>query len=112
MVSGMRQTDAAAQVRVPVTTLPTPLALASYAAPLPADRQPALVYLARLAPRSRRTIGADLLALARLLGGPTQDLSSLPWHALRYQHTQALRTRLQEQVSPRTGKPLAPVTIN
>lgn len=55
---------------------------------------PALVYLARLSPGSRRTVGHALDAMASWMSKGVHDLKSFPWHQLRYQHTQALRAAL------------------
>ena len=74
------------------------------AAPLPADRHPAGVYLARLAPGSRRAMGRALEHLASL-ASPGSTAEQLPWHQLRYQHTQALRAQLVEGG-------FAPATVN
>jgi site-specific recombinase XerD len=72
-------------------------------APLPADRNPAAVYLARLGPGSRRAMRQALDTIASLLtGGQGGDGGSLDWSALRYQHTQAVRARLAESYSPAT----------
>ena len=60
-----------------------PLAVAE----LPADQQPALVYLASLGTeRSRRTQRQALRAIAAHVM-PGTDERSFPWHQLRYQHT-------------------------
>lgn len=67
---------------------------------LPADRNPAAVYLARLAPGSRRAQRQALNLAASLLGGV--DAQTCEWSALRYQHTQALRARLCERYAPAT----------
>lgn len=69
---------------------------------LPADRNPAAVYLARLAPGSKRTMREALDVLARLASGGQADAESLPWHSLRYQHTAALRAALSERYAPAT----------
>jgi integrase/recombinase XerD len=77
---------------------------------------PLAVYLARLtSPESRRAMGASLELLAELLvdGQPAdrterarrrragQPLAAaVPWHQLRYGHTQALRSWLAEHCSP------------
>jgi site-specific recombinase XerD len=68
----------------------------------PGDRHPALVYLARLAPGSRRTMGEALHAMAGRLSAGRCDLWTLAWHELRYQHTAALRSLLAEQYAPAT----------
>jgi integrase len=77
---------------------------------------PLAVYLARLtSPESRRAMAASLELLAELLidGQPAdraerarrrragQPLAAaVPWHQLRYRHTQALRSWLAEHCSP------------
>jgi integrase/recombinase XerD len=66
-----------------------------------APPSPAAVYLAQLAPSGRRTMQQALDTIARLLG--QQDALSCPWASLRYQHTQALRTALQERYAPATA---------
>jgi len=65
------------------------------------DRNPALVYLARLAPGSRRAMGQALRVLVGLVGGP--DVERFPWHLLRYAHTQALRAKIAERYAPQSA---------
>ena len=72
---------------------------------VPADRQPARVYLAQLAPSGRRTMRTALATLAELLTGLRQDPEPLSWHVLRYPHTSVLRERLQERFT-------SPATVN
>lgn len=67
------------------------------------DRNPAAVYLAGLAETGRRTMAGKLKVVARLIGH--DDIVTVPWHQLRYQHAVAIRTRLQE-----IG--YAPATVN
>lgn len=69
----------------------------------PADRNPAAVYLARLGRGSRRTMEQALHMIAQLITGDQYDAFSLPWAALEYQHTQAVRTALAEQYAPATA---------
>jgi len=69
---------------------------------LPADRHPAAVYLSRLAPGSRRTMRQALDTIAGLLTGGLADAQQIDWSAVRYQHAQAIRTRLAETYSPAT----------
>jgi integrase/recombinase XerD len=69
----------------------------------PADRHPALVYLARLAPSSRRTMRTALDRIAALLTRGRCDAVSLDWPALRYQHTTAVRSRLSDEYEPATA---------
>ncbi len=68
-----------------------------------ADRHPAAVYLARLAPGSRRTIGESLNTVAALLTNYRCDMQTLDWSALRYQHTAAIRALLAELYAPATA---------
>jgi integrase len=72
-------------------------------AELPADRHPALVYLARLSPGSRRTMRAALEGIARLVTGGRAGALGLDWSALRYQHTAGIRARLAERYAPATA---------
>ena len=75
-------------------------------------RSPFHVYLARLAAGSRPTMAEALDTMARIASGGTVEGDSFPWHQLRYQHAQAIRTRLAETVSARTGRPLSPASVN
>ena len=81
---------------------------------LPLSQHPAEVYLARLAPGSRRTMRGALNSLALLLGIPRvleqdatnqQDVTyrACRWDQLRYQHTAALRSLLVEQYAASTA---------
>ena len=88
----------------------------------PADRHPALVYLAQLSPGSRRTMRGALNTLAELLGvapvvregagasgrarREAETLLYCDWAALRYPHTQALRALLAERYKPATANKL------
>lgn len=67
-----------------------------------ADEHPAGVYLARLAESGRRTMRTCLDTIAGILTDGTLDAHALPWHQLRYQHTQAVRARLIEEYAPAT----------
>ncbi|MDI9548763.1 MAG: tyrosine-type recombinase/integrase [Chloroflexota bacterium] len=68
----------------------------------PADRHPALVYLAGLAPGSRRTMRHALDAVAATLTDGRCDHRTLPWAALRFQHAQAVRAALMQRYSAAT----------
>lgn len=70
------------------------------AAPLPPAEHPMFVYLARLAPGSRRTMRSALDTIAAMLTEGARDAESLPWHQLRYQHTTAVRAALAERYAP------------
>ena len=68
---------------------------------LPLDRNPALVYIASLpSDNSRRVIRHSLQNLVNMMWdgeGKCPPLEIFPWWELRYQHTQAIRTRLMEE---------------
>ena len=70
---------------------------------VPADRQPARVYLARLSTSSRRPMRTALDTIADTLTKGMADADTLAWHQLRYQHTQAIRTWLAEHYKPNTA---------
>jgi site-specific recombinase XerD len=83
-------------------TAPPPLDLADVARFAP-DRHPMAVYLARLAPSSRRPMRAALEDAARLLTSDRLTAEQLPWHALARQHVIALRSELAAVYAPSTG---------
>lgn len=90
----------------PTETLPQPsdvTALVHTGDRIPLDRHPAAVYLARLAPGSRRTMQDALDRIAGMLTGDRCDRWTLRWNALRYQHTQAVRSKLADQYEPATA---------
>ena len=68
-----------------------------------ADQHPAAVYLARLAPGSRRTMSEALDTVAGILTSNRCDKQSLDWSALRYQHTAAVRAVLADLYAPATA---------
>lgn len=68
----------------------------------PAAKHPALIYLARLAPGSRRTLRTALENTAGLATAGRADALACPWHLLRYQHTQAIRAALAERFAVAT----------
>jgi hypothetical protein len=70
---------------------------------VPADRHPAKVYLAGLAPSSRRTMRDALNVIADMLTSGRRDLETLDWSAIRYQHAQAVRAALAEKYAPATA---------
>jgi integrase/recombinase XerD len=93
----------------PLTTTTEPLPQTPTASELipwqgiPADRNPALVYLASLAAGSRRTMRQALNTVAEILTAGRCDLVTLPWGALHFQHTQAVRAALQEKYNAATA---------
>ena len=64
---------------------------------------PALIYLASLAPGSQRTMRQALDVIADALTAGLCDHVSMPWAALRFQHTQAVRAVLMQRYSPKTA---------
>src|SRR5580704_14614900 len=66
-------------------------------------QHPVAVYLARLAPGSRRSQKGALGTMASLVTSGRIGIEELPWHRLGYQHTQALRALLAERFSPATA---------
>jgi site-specific recombinase XerD len=69
---------------------------------LPLDRHPVAVYLAGLAPGSRRTQVAALRIIAMLVSAEATELT-LPWQRLDYAHTSAIRSKLAERFAPATA---------
>jgi site-specific recombinase XerD len=67
------------------------------------SQNPVAVYLARLAPGSRRSQLGALKTIALILSDGQIGIDELPWHQLGYQHTQALRSVLAERFSPATA---------
>jgi hypothetical protein len=84
------------------TLVPADPLLATVPLPSATDRHPAHVYLARLGAGSRRTMGEALNTIARILTNGRADFETLPWPALRYQHTAAIRAALMEKYKPST----------
>ena len=86
---------------------PPPLAML---APTPADRNPVLVYLARLGGETSAVVMARCLkriakVIAAWMGEGASGVSweALPWASLRYQHVAALRAKWQRDgLMPRT----------
>src|SRR5512139_1758623 len=70
---------------------------------IPLDQHPAAVYLARLAPGSRRTMTDALDRIAGMLTGDRCDRKTLRWDAVRYQHSQAVRSKLADMYEPATA---------
>ncbi|NLF10205.1 MAG: tyrosine-type recombinase/integrase, partial [Anaerolineaceae bacterium] len=64
---------------------------------------PAAVYLAGLAPTGRRSMAAALRRVAQLCGYADWQLA--PWTAMRFEHVQAIRSKLLEEGSK-------PATVN
>lgn len=66
------------------------------------DRNPALIYIASLAPGSRRTMTEALAIIAGMVA-PGVTAETFPWHHVRFQHAAAIRARLAEQYAPATA---------
>lgn len=88
---------------------PAPLVSTSPERP---DCNPLTVYLTGLGAGSRRSMAQALEQLARIATGGEVGADDLPWAALRYEHTQAIRATLRDTLSARTGRPLSPASIN
>jgi site-specific recombinase XerD len=69
---------------------------------LPLDRHPVAVYLAGLAPGSRRTMRAALRVIAAVVQVGATDLT-LPWWHLDYAHAAAIRAKLAVRFAPATA---------
>lgn len=85
-----------------LTTTSTTAALIP-AANIPADQNPALVFLGSLAAGSRPAMRGALDRIAGLLTADICNAVSMPWAALRYQHTAAVRAALAEKYAPATA---------
>lgn len=69
----------------------------------PPEQQPAIVYLASLSVSSRRPQATALAAIALILTGGQCPALQLPWHRLRFIHTNAVRATLAECYAPATA---------
>lgn len=67
---------------------------------LPADQNPAAVYLSQLADTGKRTQAQALRVVAQVLH--VDDIMRLRWSAMRYQHTAAIRAELMQHYAPAT----------
>lgn len=75
----------------------------------PASRHPVAVYLGSLSTSSRRTQREALDAVAYIATNGAADAMSCPWSTMRYQHTQAIRSALEDLVAT---KRYSPATAN
>jgi len=71
--------------------------------PLPLDRHPAAVYLAKLKRSSRRPQKSALDVVAHILSKGTANCVELDWSRVRYQHTAFVRSRLMDDYAPTTA---------
>ncbi|MDJ0752758.1 MAG: tyrosine-type recombinase/integrase [Ardenticatenaceae bacterium] len=68
------------------------------------DEHPVTVYLAGLSPGSRRTMLGALNTVAQIgLGDESAAAWDIPWERLRFQHTAAMRSFLQERYAHTTA---------
>jgi site-specific recombinase XerD len=74
--------------------------------PDPARANPVEVYLAQLAPNSRRAVRSDLARVAAFLSPDAGEPLDLPWHRLRYEHVAAIRQRLATAYAPSSANRL------
>lgn len=74
---------------------------AAHPSTTPLDRNPAVIYLKRLARgEGRRTMRGSLDRIAEIVAGPGADAVSFPWPLLEYQHVQAIREELASRYAP------------
>jgi len=67
------------------------------------DQNPVAVYLAKLSPGSRPAVRGALHVIGEILM-PGVSIYRVPWHSLRYQHTQAIKSKLaQTRYAPSTA---------
>src|SRR5262245_25756089 len=69
----------------------------------PPEQQPAIVYLSSLSISSRRPQAVALSTIAAILTGGRCAAFELPWHHLRFAHTNAVRATLAERYAPATA---------
>ncbi len=82
---------------------PSPVSELALAVIPPLDRHPVAVYLASLAPGSRRTVQQSLDTIAGMLSGGELDAFGLDWSAIRYPHAAAVRAQLAAAYKPATA---------
>jgi site-specific recombinase XerD len=83
-----------------IVVVETPISMDLVAVPRRADEHPVAVYLANLAPGSRRTMKQSLEVVAKMFD---RTILNLRWQDLRYQHVQFVRSRLAEHYAPNTA---------
>lgn len=76
----------------------------------PRAMHPVEVYIASLSSGSERTMRAALEKIAKIASDEEANAHNFPWHALRYQHTTAIRSILAERREDKEG--YAPATAN
>lgn len=86
----------------PLATSTASTSLALKTTPVAIDRNPVAVYLAGLAPGSRRTMRTALRTIATMID-PTTDEMTFPFHMLDHAHVSAIRSRLAEKHAPATS---------
>ncbi len=68
------------------------------------DQNPPAVYLASLSPGSRRAMRQGLDVIAQFVtGDDNATCFDIPWHDLRFQHTQAIRAQLADRYAYSTA---------
>jgi site-specific recombinase XerD len=86
----------------PLAATTQPIDLALVRTPVAIDRNPVAVYLASLAPGSRRTMCTALRAIATMID-PSANEVTFPFHLLDHAHVAAVRARLAERHAPATA---------
>lgn len=89
-------------LEIEVFAAPSPGELQPFLEPVAPQHHPVAVYLASLAPGSRRCIQNALHLCARLLTSGRCDAWNLPWAQIRFSHAAALRSALAQNYAPAT----------
>jgi len=84
----------------------------SPAEPLPLELNPAAIYLSTLRASGRTGMQQSLKLIVETLTGQPGDILAFPWHQLRYQHAQAIRTALTEAKKEDGTNRFKPNTVN
>ena len=79
-----------------------PVDLVPMSSAVPADRNPAAVFIARLGPGSRRSMMQSLQIVAAILTSNRAGASEIDWSSVRYQHVAAVRAALAVSYAPAT----------
>jgi len=71
---------------------------------LPAERNPAAVYLSTKAPAGRSALERLLNQAAELATNGKLNITSIAWHRIGYQHTSMMLNAIRESYSPATAR--------
>lgn len=68
-----------------------------------AGKNPAAVYLSSLSTGSHRAMKQALETIAEIASGGKVGADTFPWHGVRHEHAQAIRTALADRYAPATA---------